>query len=193
MKREDPFSRDWFRCFKSLAGCSPCSRRLAAAWAELLRSPAGWWPARSHSSYWPETPSCRGTDVDVTAEEKQTCIFLKDDNVKKHQRQTYLDSSSRSLAPPVNCSFLRCQFISWISFLVPPPQRKDMTVKHAKSVITTFLQGHGLTSIFGFPSELSQSWKPSYWRRKKSRNVKAFSWLLLKRVVTWGPAATYSL
>lgn len=56
---------------------------------------------------------------------------LEDGEIETY-RQTYLDSSSRSLAPPVNCSFLRCQFISWICFLVPPP-RKEMTVKHTKN------------------------------------------------------------
>lgn len=122
MSRRDLLPKHQLPCSKSLAGCSPCSRRPAAAWAELLRSPAGWWPARSRSSCWPEPPSCGGTGVNITARHRR---------ILKHRR-TYLDSSSRSLPPPVNCSFLRCQFISWICFLVPPPPRNKMTVKHTK-------------------------------------------------------------
>lgn len=140
VSRWDLLAKHQLPCSKSLAGCSPCSRHPVAAWAELLHSPAGWWPARSRSSYWPEPPSCGGTDVNITA--RQTHMRLEDGNIETY-RQTYLDSSSRSLAPPVNCSFLRCQFISWICFLIPPPG-KEMTVKHTKKWVGQyFLQGRG--------------------------------------------------
>lgn len=98
-------------CSRSPVWYSPCSRLPAAVWAEQLRSPAGRWPAQSHSSCWPEIPSCWGTDNDVKTQKSNLCF--------QHVAlwATYLDSSSRNLAPPASWSFLRCQFISWICFL----------------------------------------------------------------------------
>lgn len=103
---------------RSPVGCSPCFHPPAVVWAELFHSPAGRWPAQSHSSYWPETPSCSGTDTDVTTQEDLTNIFPVCSDVNMLNLQTtYFDSSSRSLAPPASWSFLRCQFKSWICFL----------------------------------------------------------------------------
>lgn len=88
MSRQDLLAKHQLPCSKSLAGCSPCSRHPAAAWVELLHSPAGWWPARSHSSYWPEPPSCGGTDVNITARHRRICA-LKTAKLKHIDRRTW--------------------------------------------------------------------------------------------------------
>lgn len=101
---------------RSPVGCSLCSRPPAAVWAEQLHSPAGRWPARSHSSYWPMTPSCQGRKKNNNNILKHIFPSYREIQLR-FWKPAYLDSSSRNLAPAASWSFLRCQFKSWIFFL----------------------------------------------------------------------------
>lgn len=90
--------------------------------------------------------------------------------MKDVQLVTYFDSSSRSLAPPANWSFLRCQFKSWICFLrVTEVTWTDKHIRvHLSSPERSF--SGGFTWISAVPFEPSRSWRPGYCGRKNEKS-----------------------